>query len=114
MLRRSYCFVVLAASLLAASGKSAVACDGAVAVVQSRVFGVAPAQVVSPLVVAPLMVAPLTVVPLTVVPLEVPPVVVQLQGHRDVVVRAVRGAARPVIVKPNRVRSVTRVRTIVR
>ncbi len=109
MLRCLYCFVVLAASLLTAGGKSAVACDRAVAVVQSRVFGVAPAQVVSPLVVAPL-----AVTPLTVVPLEGPAVVVQLQGRRDVAVRAVRVAARPVLVKPSRARSVTRVRTVVR
>lgn len=109
MLRRFNCFVVLAAASVAAGGQSAVACDRAVAVVQSRVFVVAPAHVVSPLVVAPL-----AVTPLTVVPLEVPPVVVQLHGRRDVAARAVRVAARPVIVKPSRARSVTRVRTVVR
>jgi hypothetical protein len=109
MLRRLCCFVALVASLLAAGGKQAVACDRAVAVVQSQVFGFAPAQVASPIVVAPLAVAPLTVVPL-----EAPLVGVQVHGRGDVALRAVRVAARPVMMKPSRARSVTRVRTIVR
>jgi hypothetical protein len=109
MLRRFCCFVALAASLLAVGGKPAGACDRAVAVVQSQVLGFAPAQVASPIVVAPL-----AVTPLTVVPLEAPLVGVQVHSRGAVALRAVRVAARPVVVKPNRARSVTRVRTIVR
>jgi hypothetical protein len=109
MLSRSCCFVALVASLFAAGGKPAVACDRAVALVQPQVFGFSPAQVASPIVVAPL-----AVTPLTVVPLEAPAVVLEARGRGAVALRAVRVASRPVVVRPSRARSVTRVRTVVR
>lgn len=109
MLGRLCCFVALVASLFAAGGKPAVACDRAVALVQPQVFGFAPTQVAAPIVVAPLVVTPLMVMPL-----EAPAVVLQVHGRGDVALPVVRVTARPVVVRPSRARSVTRVRTVVR
>jgi hypothetical protein len=90
------------------------ACDRVVvAVVRQQAVGCVSQHVV-PLAAA--TVSPLVVAPLAVVPVEITPVVVvESRVHRAATVRSVRAAAiRPIVVRQNRVRSVTRVRTVVR
>ncbi|RIK84408.1 MAG: hypothetical protein DCC68_01640 [Planctomycetota bacterium] len=95
---------------MVAAERSAAACDRAV--VSTRAVDCVVGHVSVPL--ATTTVSPLVVAPLAVVPLEAP-VVLQDYGRSAVAVRTVRGVAvRPLVVRPSRARSVTRVRTVVR
>jgi hypothetical protein len=117
MVRRLIYLVAMVAAL-ASAGERAWACDRATAaLVQPQVLSLAPAEVVVPLTLqpaTPLAVAPLAVAPLAVVPLEARQVIVPLGGHRVAVRSSTATIVRPLVVRPSRARSVTRVRTLVR
>jgi hypothetical protein len=102
------CFVALAGIGV----RSAEACDRvAVAAVRSVELSCVSGHAVVPFSAA--AVSPFVVAPLAVVPIEIAPaVVVESRVHRAATARA--AVVRPLVVRPERVRSVTRVRTIVR
>jgi hypothetical protein len=106
MLSRMSKVLSTAAVAAASVAGSASACDRAVVLVQPQVFAFAPVQSAVPLSVVPLAVTPSTVTPLAVVPL----------GRHGVA--AARVARRVAVVRPVErrgfVRSVTRVRNVVR
>lgn len=107
---RAWGWAICGLVLSVAAGRSAAACDRVV--VRSRAVDCGLGHVSAPLAVT--TVSPLVVAPLAVVPLEAP-VVLQDYGRAAVAVRTVRGVAvRPLVVRPSRSRSVTRVRTVVR
>jgi hypothetical protein len=117
---RAWTVMACVVVLVGIGSRSVEACDRAtVATVRSVELSCLSGHALVPFsaaAVRPTAVSPLVVAPLAVVPVEIAPaVVVESRVQRAVTVRHVRAAAiRPLVVRPERLRSVTRVRTIVR